>query len=269
MDTHYYRRARVAITPVLQIVPVSQEHVAQRYAVPIHVGHVRTLLLGSLIAKELNTEFHVRLDMNLASPDKSDCVMDIVNCLITIGIEYDYIYATGLTSPNYSSIAERIGDEQTRRLKVVTSASHLSYNHSMISSILDDLIDFAPSLIIRGMEFKRQDAETCGECNVPGLAGHMAVVEFLREFMDFPTHEINVPLILMRQRQKMGKSMQSVPWMSLTMAAPELVKRFLIATAISPDDPFNVLYEPFELDKMSTTPYLWLWSDWAKVVKMS
>ncbi len=125
------------------------------------------------------------------------------------------------------------------------------------------------SQIIRGMEFKRQDAETCGECNVPGLAGHMAVVEFLREFMDFPTHEINVPLILMRQRQKMGKSMQSVPWMSLTMAAPELVKRFLIATAISPDDPFNVLYEPFELDKMSTTPYLWLWSDWAKVVKMS
>lgn len=194
-----------------------------------------------------------------------DCGIDITNCLNDLQIPFDLMYCVGRYDPNYSRIGDIVGKEKAERLQRILTPAGLD-NHNQVTVLLDDLMNYAPSLIIRGMEFKRLDADYCGKSNVNGIAGAVRVEKLIAEVLEVERHELNLPLIMLGY-MKMGKSVQSISWRALTMVEPDVAKRFLVATALCPGDPFSALGEKFTVAKMSEDPYVWSWADWSRVVR--
>lgn len=262
-----YTRGRVAISVAVQPVPLAQEFLVPRHCIPLHVGHARTLILGSLICKELGIPYHIRIDGTLAGINISDCITDMIACMQFLGVEYDYFYNVGMWETNYAQLGNRIGVEGAEKVYRYMLGSHLNSNHGTIATMLDDFLDHAPSLIIRGVEFATLDVSYLAS-NLTGATGLINAEYLMCEALGTEKHELNVPLIVLGDKKMSKSCMTSIPWMALTMMDSQLVRKFLVATAMESSDPFSALDRKFTIAKMTKQPYIWSWDDFAKLVRM-
>lgn len=231
----------------------------------LHVGHARTVLLGSLIAQELNIPFHIRLDGKFI-PETS-CVMGVMCPLCTmvsmLDITCHLVYWQPAEAPTLAQYEAEFGDggvEMARCVKVAASATPAEEG-----ILVDDLIYHYPSLVIRGTEFVDTSTALPQSVNIAGR--YITMQRFVADAMERDWHEINVPLITMGQ-QKLSKSLSPVlNWTFFERFERPLVQDFLLATAVSPRDPLSVIGTPFSLVDMTTESYEWNWSTWDQYIE--
>ena len=246
-------RARVAITAALRVQPYD-------CCENIHVGHARALLLGSLIAQELGIPYHVRYDG--PTGDASDCVLDVVNCLNFLHIPYDRMYWQPQVLPTHAMLVAKLGPAVADSLWNVLSAPELGAE-SYRCQMLDDVGDYAPSLIVRGREV-REPHEYFGPALEPN-AEHARRENILFNAAGAEKHEINTPMLMLGHRKMSKTAMCLVHWTALTAASWQDARNFLIATALCPGKPTDALGDAFKISLMSEEPYAWSWHDWAKM----
>jgi len=233
---------------------------------PIHVGHARTLLIGSLVARHYGCPFHVRFDGQYRDPlqtpplvvDRGDAILEVIGCLQALGVSPDRIY---WCSQDSASLAlARQGDISEVRAGWAMNDAHLG-------AILDDAIDHAPSLIVRGTEFTSR-----GILPFAGVAhlGQFVVCEnAVFKILDEQKHEFTVPMIYLGAGKMSKSKLTVVPWQALTAAEPEVVRRFLLATAMNPDEPLSCLDKPFSIERLNLCPYRWDWKQWVEAIRRS
>lgn len=274
-----FKRARIAITGnVTTPNPATDIYSIAYNSETLHIGHARSVLLASLIAEELGTPFHIRLDGRpladvgngvLARWDRGNGILDMVNLANFLGVEYERMYWTPSGIQSYKDLGFKIGEDKAEELRKVLMASNYGPDHHHIPTFLDDFVDNAPSLIIRGMEFRPEFAAYFGVTSLTGATYYTAMEDIICGVLGVEKHEINVPLVLLGET-KMSKSLMAmVHWSSMVPFGSELARDFLVATAMSPDDPFSALGEKFSVDKMSEKPYRWDWNDWKALARMS
>lgn len=272
-----YKRARVALTTTGNPAVADVSTISYNNEV-LHVGHARTLLLGSLVAQEFGTPFHLRFDGRPIIPvgggsytrwDRGEGILDAIGLVSFLGIDCERTYWTPSGIQSYEDLGYKIGKEKAEELQKVLLASNYGPDHHHIPTFLDDFLDNAPSLIIRGSEFLPENAAYFGATSLEGARYYVAMENLICKVLGVEKHEINLPMILLGNT-KMSKSLMAiVHWSSMTPFGRELSRKFLVASAISPEDPFSALDEEFTIAKISPRPYRWSWEDWAKLAKMS
>ncbi len=254
-----FSRARVALTLSYEmprdILPVELE------LCRVHVGHARTLLLGSLIAQERDCPFHVRMDgARRDVPDRGGPILDAIQCCAWLGIHPDWCYWLPEALPTREVIAQHMDPEAFDEL-VWTAGG----NEGAVAAALDDAMVHHPSLIVRGSEFT-----FAGRNHGAGPAGQRALLGVERVVYAMLGRErqvATVPMVLL-DGQKMSKSAtQLVHWSVLQQVPPEVARRFLLATALAPGDPLAAMHSIFTSEQFSPEPYPWSWETWAEVVK--
>lgn len=248
------RRARVAIS--VESVPKM-----------IHVGHARTLLLGSLIAEERGCPFHVRLDgiRRLYPTDTTFATLDVANCLLFLGIECDLMYWIQNRYPDLESMEDELGRDGIERVRDVLSQP--GFTPSEFPGIIaDDCLLYHPSLIVRGMEFKIP--EMYGGSNPMQGAAYTAAEDLLFRAAGREKYEVNTPLITVDDGVKISKrSALLIHWECLLPLGRELARSFLVATAVDPVSPFEVIDRPFSESDMSDRSYPWSWHDYVEAAR--
>ena len=251
-----YKRARVAIT------------INDTGGKMIHIGHARTLLLGSLIAREFGCPFHVRLDgiRRHYTSDTTFPVIDLVNCLSFLGIEFDEMYWTSMQYPDLDRFRGELGDDVIDRVKDAFSQPGVS--PSEFPAILsDDSLIHHPSLIIRGMEFKISSLYGGVDSNQANI--YTATEDMIFEATGHEKHEINTPIIIVDDGNKISKrSNILMHWECLKPMGKDMARKFLIATAIDPLKPLRSMGIPFKTHLMSDISYMWDWNDYAIALRM-
>ena len=255
-----YARARVAITPAFSTLP-------DACCENIHVGHARALLLGSLIAQELGIPFHVRFDggYSYISGDRGATILDTVNCLRFLHIDYDSMYWVPQVLPTKNMLSAKLGPERAEVLWACLVAPQLG-PEPYKCQIMDDLFDYDPSLIVRGSEFGSDAHQFFGPA-LEASAAHALTENVLYNAAGREKHEINTPMVMIGQAKMSKTSMRLVHWTALTAAHWEDARAFLIATALCPTAPLEALGDPFKISAMSDTPYVWSWKDWAVIAR--
>ena len=232
----------------------------------LHLGHARTLLLGSLIAKELGVPFHVRIDG--IKRNDSDCkgiLLDIMGITHFLEIHVDDCYWIRQHEPPEAFVRDKLGD----KAETFWNAVRFDYlnNPIKISLIADDLLYHSPSLIVRGTEFVEPE-----RFHPPpegtGLATLNKWIHHLYDALEVKIHEVNVPLIF-TSGSKMSKSNGPVvDWKILKSISPQDAHAFLVATAVNPYDPLAVIGKPFRISDLAYEPYEWDWQVWTEFVRM-
>ena len=228
MDHSVCTRARVALTPTSPM---------------IHVGHARTLLLGSLIAKEVGVPFHVRMDPAVVGCP-ADMLIAVDECCRFLRIAVDKYIILSVENIYEHPLAEIL----------------YSMSPGLAAPICDDFIAHAPSLMIRGSEFANPMRWFAPE-NRASSQAQITVSRAAARLLGQEWHEIIVPLVL-RGSEKMAKSSMSIPWDVLKMVSSFVVRDFLMATAVCPEAPLGVMGYGCPLEKMTTKPYVWSWDTW-------
>jgi len=242
-----YRRARVAIT------------FAGFCLRPdfIHMGHARTLLLGSMIAEGLGVPFHVRCDDQLHShcpdPDPSALaasVIDLTECVRFLEINAERIYWQPKFDVRDARAIEDLGSEA---VYFFTALNHprteAEPEHKAL--LVDDVIHWYPSLVIRGMEFQMRRQEEYRRYETRAYLGAG------RE-----RYEVNVPLIHLDGLTLSKSQSHLIYWRELQAVSPEEARLFLVATAMKPLDPLSAVASPFDVAQMPGSPYEWDWDAW-------
>lgn len=254
-----YKRARVAITPV------AASAVGKVIEPATHIGHARTLLLGSLIAQELNTPFHIRLDgdreSTIGTGDATYFMLDLIECINFLGIEFEKFYWHPQQMPTQAYV-ERCTSPLFWTALHGPNITPESYGAVMV----DDIVIHYPSLVIRGAEF----SESTGFFGAkPDNVSHTTTEKFLYDIACRERYEINVPLITVNGMKISKQSIQAVPWNVLTPVSQIHARKFLMATAINPDDPLSAIDKHFSVKAMTKEPYTWRWGTWFDFLKMA
>ena len=257
-----YSRARVALT-LSHVFPTLGMPDAVNLT-PIHVGHARTLLLGSLVAQHYGCPFHIRLDGPYRDPnqvpplivDRGDAILELLGCLRAMGVSWDQLYWCP-QEPTSLLLAKREG---LARIKAGWAMGDIR-----LAQILDDAVDHAPSLIVRGGEFALDGDTTFA--GVAHLGQFVATEEMVYCALGEQKHEFTAPMVFLGPGKMSKSKLTVVPWQVLTSLPPEGVRRFLLATAMRPDDPLAAFDDPFSLDHLDPRPYRWDWKQWAQAVK--
>lgn len=256
-----YRRARVAITLSYGLDPSGRPKAS---SVPtIHIGHARTLLIGSLAAKHYGCPFHIRLDGlyhytaqdgSVRLSDRGDQVLSVVSCLAALRIQYDAMYWVPQDIGSLYSVPDAAKWRESWRIPDM----HLA-------QVLDDAVDFSTSLMVRGTEFRPEiDPSSAGVVHLSEFVKNEdAVFHALGEYKN----ELTVPMVSFK-RGKMSKSdIDMVQWDVLNMVGPESAKEFLIATVVNPRHPLDALGKPLDIEDLDLSSYRWEWSEWAAFVR--
>ena len=272
-----YKRARVALTTLGNPAVADVSTISYNNEM-LHVGHARTLLLGSLVAREFGTPFHVRFDGRPIIPtpgggyarwDRGEGILDTVGLLSFLGIDYERAYWTPSGIQSYEDLGYKIGRDRAEELRKVLTASNYGPDHHHVPTFLDDFLDNAPSLIIRGSEFLPQNAAYFGTTSLEGAKYYVAMEDLICRELGVEKCEFNLPMILLGDT-KMSKSLMAiVHWSSMMPFGREMTRKFLVASAICPDDPFSALDEEFAIAKLSERPYRWSWDDWARLARIT
>ena len=262
MDFTQCTRARVAID-----VPnaLSPSHPVDSPV--LHIGHARTLLLGSLIAEELGLPLHIRLDGG--GPRDLECTAGVLLPVCTmishLGIKCALAYRQPLVGPSDGEYASWFGSRGPEMKRAMWFGGN--DNPILEGMLADDLLFNYPSLIIRGMEFSDESLTSAVAANQAALARRVAIHRWLAELMGRTWYEINVPLIT-DGGKKVSKSLQpALNWTFFERFEPPLVRDFLVATALAPRDPLAVVGQTFWLDAMSVDSYEWDWNTWDEYIR--
>jgi len=251
-----YKRARVAIT-------------MNEAAKMVHVGHARTLLLGSLIAAEHGCPFHVRLDgiRRQYHSDTTYATLDVVNCLAFLGIQHDMMYWVSQRHPDLTQMESELGSDVVERVRQALSEPGVCPSEYP-GTISDDPLIYHPSLIIRGMEF--QVPEMYGGVDTTQGMVYTATEDMIFRAAGRDKHEVNTPLIVVDDGNKVSKrSSILIHWDCLVPMGRDVARDFLVATAVMPESPFEVMGNPFSSVDMTKRSYYWSWHDYAEAIRRS
>jgi hypothetical protein len=243
-------------------VPAS-EHDCGASAEPcLHIGHARTVLLGSLIAQELGLPLDIRLDGVRAPGRSHEAAVLISLCEIVSRLKIDcrrvyWIAQKPAAACEYEWELGKKGAATRARLREVLGAVT-----PLIALVEDDLLFHYPSLMIRGMEFFDTDIAPTGTSELYMVLQREGYKAAGREM-----HEVNVPLIT-AERRKLSKSLGTgLTWELFTRFPGQVLRDWLVATALDPTNPQSALGVPFNWRKMSTRPYEWSWDNWDKYLR--
>ena len=258
------KRARVAID-----VPNLVAGDPYPLAPALHIGHARTVLLGSLIAEHYELPFHLRLDGTYNPGVSRDAAVLMPLCTIgsRLDVQCDKVYWIGQQGPSSAEYVAAFGDEATEIEELITVVSE--HVGPRIAIYTDDSMLYWPSLIIRGTEFVHSEqAITNGDgvtlSTTPRFVRASSLIE---NAMGRERHEINVPLITM-QGAKVSKSLSpTLKWEFFERYPGAWVRRFLLATAMKPDAPLKAIGKQFTLEGMSALPYEWNWATWDQYIR--
>jgi len=257
------KRARVAID-----VPHEVPDVLPSLTPALHIGHARTVLLGSLIAKHYGLPFHIRLDGNYRGETSRHgaVLMPLCTIISRLGIECDKVYWYSQEAPSACQYEAHFGDRGAEIARLLDALCE--YDPVRISAFTDDLMRYWPSLMIRGSEFAdTSQAVQPNNSGVAGLVRFTAKETLISEAMGREPHEINVPLIT-SDGAKVSKSLSpTLMWDLFERYPGQWVRRFLLATAMKPDAPLKALGKRFALEEMSPMPYEWDWATWDQYIR--
>lgn len=269
-----YARARVAITLMYQLPSGVPEGARIN---PLHVGHARTLLLGSLIAKKHGCPFHVRCDGTFLCADsvppmdfdRGNQIMGLVNLMLALEIPFDKIYWAPLEPTSMTNVTDSAAN--ARVAEAIWKMSGRGNPPGHFAAILDDALDHAPSLMVRGSEFTHAGGNAFRHDEL-GMAPFVLAEDMMFEALGAEKHEVNVPMIYLGAGKMSKSEMRMVPWEILTGVPVDLARRFLLATAVRAEDPIAamamddaILFAP---DMMNYDPYAWNWEHWNQVARM-
>lgn len=254
-----FKRARVGVTVATDATRIGA----------LHIGHARTILAGSLIAQERGCPFDLRLDGS--RPDgigqaTADFLLSLKDLLRFLQIECRVYFhlqkplpletvasLTGLAADRleaYRRLAQIIGEPQEGMLLAV---------------IEDDVILYAPSLIIRGAEFANpiqwSPADTAAS-----MGRQMVYEAAVFAALGVEKREVNVPLVLSKDRKMSKSAVNGIAWDLLTMVSPEAARKYLIASLLNPRDPLSALEDRFAANKIAPAHHEWSWETWATFV---
>lgn len=232
-----------------------------------HIGHARTLLLGSLICEEKGIPFHVRLDgpVSATTGDRGNSVLDTVDMLNTLQIRYDRLYWSPQTIPPKHYFDRQLLENADAFWWAMHTPEICPDYYRML--MVDDVVFNNPSLIIRGMDFVTPSVYCDDPVMVTGTERHIVSENLMYAAAGRVRQEINTPMVMIDQ-EKMSKSMMRiVHWGVLASIPIDLARDFLIATATHPHDPLAHLGEGFSQDKMSAEPFVWSWEIWNELVR--
>lgn len=247
-------RVRVAIS-----IPAANPDVRNNGECDLHVGHARTLYLGHLFAKKKGLPYHVRIDgaRLLFDADLSLFTVDIVNCLSFLGIQPDKLY----WAPQWENIPQSELVSLFGQWEPVVSA-FAATKFTAVPAIIDDLRN-PPSWTVRGREFAEPSRYNGREAQVRMMTAYTRLEECLYKATGQDLLQWNVPLITMMGMKLAKSEGRVIHWRVLEMLPPEMVGRFLLSTAIFPDNPLTV--SGGTLDVLNVSPKPWEW-DW-KILK--
>ncbi len=234
----------------------------------LHIGHARTLLVGSLIAEELGLPFHVRLDGAHNGAFSHDVQILAPLCVIIsrLGIKCDHVYWQPQEMPKGITFSKHFGDRAAEMERFLSVAA--DYNMNRIGVVVDDLMNHYPSLVVRGAEFVDPSMSVGTQANGANTtmryAAHQALMS---DMMEREWHEINLPLITMRD-DKVSKSLSPILLWSFFQRFPGAwLRAFLLATVMDPTAPLKALKRKFSIDAISTQHYEWDWAVWDQYIR--
>ena len=257
-----HTRARVGIdVPSSQVLGTNPKLVEPC----LHLGHARTLMLGSLIAEEMEIPFDVRLDGKKDPTDSRSHDVGVLFSLCSIipklGVDCRRVYWVSQSRATIAEYERQFGKERGSRLhRCIWTIAESRID--LVSMIEDDLIFHHPSLAIRGSEFSEiQDSEN------DTIKRYMEHLNDAYTLADREMSQTTVQLITM-EYNKISKSIgTSLSWEIFRRFPGEWIRDFLIATSISPTDPLAAIGEPFVINKMADSPYEWSWDIWDQYIE--
>lgn len=262
-----YKRGRVALSPVYF---TGNPDFRIQYGFDsnqLHIGHARTLLLGSLICDELGIPFHIRLDgpVNDVTGDRANAVLDAIDLVNTLGIRFDKMYWSPQTIPPRDFFDRELGDRAEAFWWALHSPEVCPDYYRCL--MLDDVVHHDPSLIIRGRDFVCPSAYADSPTHAVGTERHIIAENLMFSTAGREKKEINTPLMTM-DGFKMSKSqMRIIHWSILRSIPRDAARRFLLATAMNPSDPLSSFGEEFHVARMSSLPYQWSWDVWNTIIR--
>jgi hypothetical protein len=275
-----YRRARVAIT--IQSDPSPHDpyqavnlRLWQYPRSRIHVGHVRTLLLGALHCEREGIPFHIRLDGSWERPEYHyGGVIDLAGCMAWFGIRAAKVYRApiGVRPRPDTQYAQQVGPTVWARIR--ETIDHLaSLGVEFRNLIMDDLVDYYPSLMIRGMEFA-EGADYAPEWppeadSSVGIQKMIALEKAVFEAAGREHLQLSLPMITDDYGAGMSKSVGGVPWDAMQAASVEDARTYLLATAANPLDPLSAIGQPVDVQNLDPQPHVWSWETWGSYLRQA
>lgn len=241
----------------------------------IHVGHVRSLLLGAMYCEQQGIPFHVRLDGDWPRPEyRYEGVIDLLGCMAWLRIHADHVYRSpiGISRRPDAQCAAHFGP--TAWAKVSETIDHLeSLGVQFHNLIMDDLMDHHPSLMIRGMEFDEgadYATDWPPEANNSGSIQKLIALEQAVFAAAGRKHsQLSLPMITEDHGAKMSKSLGGVPWDAMKSVSPEDARTYLLATAASPLDPLAAIGEPVDVHDLNPMPHVWSQETWGSFIRQA
>lgn len=271
------RRGRVAITIQGEPSPhdpyqASNLRLWQYPRARIHAGHARSLLLGRLHCEQQGIPFHVRLDGTWPRPEyHHEGVIDLLGCMAWFRMPADHVYRSPIgVSRRDAQCEQHLGPSVWARVR--ETIDHLeSLGVQFHNLILDDLVDYHPSLMIRGMEFA--EGAKFGPEWPPEADSSVSIQKLIalertvfaaagREHL-----QLSLPMVTEDHGSKMSKSVGGVPWDAMQAVSWQDARAYLFATAANPLDPLSAIGEPVDVQNLNPVPHVWSWETWGSFVR--
>ena len=265
------------ITRVLFSINLGYPHQAQ-FRRSFNVGTLRTMLLAYQVSIQQRVPMDVRLWHEPGGdvwPDAvSARVTDAMSCILWSGLRIRKVYELRPKQPDEAEIRRRVAPEiADRAVEVLTRHPAMMARNPRVDVFWDDIFGQDGTLVVSGDERTNFDSycETwCGPAGQHevslfetsyGFDHQRKSMSMVYESTGRPILRREVPIVKTEDGHRMGPLNEEVVWWSaLRPVESIIVSRFLLATAMAPDDPLHA--PPFCIADLSSHPYVWSWDHW-------
>ena len=234
----------------------------------IHFGHLRTIYIGYLIAQQKDIPFHIRIDVpfdtfimhgDITDPIVSiDTVCNIANICSYLNIIPDKTYRIREKVATKNEFDEVFKDKSDVMWKIINLP--VVGPQSYQSALLDDVMDYPDTVIVRGVEFKYPDLYF-DPLGLSANKNHIHMEGLLWKASGANVEQINLPLVLLGGRKLSKTETRLVPWDVVSGLSSQLIKQFLVSSIMLPLDPFDENVQ-FDYKSIPENNYEWSWQIW-------
>jgi len=279
-ETTKYVRGRVAIT-----LPSSPSQLDEKLRVHalatvffqmpyprIHIGHVRTLLLGEQHCRAHGIPFHIRIDGDwTAAAYRLEAWIDLLHCIAWFGIKADLVYRHAIRAPADSWFEGALGadvwDPLREKRDELTDAGCDSWN-----LYADDFAHF-PSLLIRGQEFETpRDYDVDWpewQYRTDPMKPSMAFERAIYKAVGMERPQLMLPMVGAPTTAKVSKSFMSISWDVLKSASAQDARAYIMATAANPLDPLAAIGKDVDTNDLNPMSHTWSWEQWGEFIRQT
>jgi len=235
-----------------------------------HVGHARTLYLGSLICQSLDVPLDIRLQGGRidipARIDVSGAVIDLANCINFLGPVFRRLYWQPHRPPEEWEVRAELGERAEQFLNAM-NAMKASVNSTNAASRCEDIITHYPSLAIRAVEWVDPHQWIDQPNSAAAIENILIYEKLLYDIAGRTRNERSLPLITLGGSKLAKSEGRMIHWGVLRCVSREVARQFLLATAIRPEDPLAIMDDELSIDQMVLDPYEWSWGVWAELIR--